>query len=153
MTVCEVKLLFIWHKMLESPTAPTSQPTTSTASNTNEPTTKEQPLRRRAAFMTAEENQFTPSKKGKFSSTTKKKGKDTSTSGNELQQEPTDDTEPQPGPSGTNSFLQGDDPENISPTNTLALMYRPEISENGENKTSAKMNLNTTVHRTTITLY
>ncbi len=126
----EVKLLFIWHKMLESPTAPTSR---STASNTNEPTTREQPLRRRAAFMTAEEDQFTPSKKGKFSSSTKNKGQNTSTTGNELQQEPTDDTEPQPGPSGTNLFLQGDDPQNISPTTTLALIYRPEISENGGN--------------------
>jgi hypothetical protein len=62
----EVKLLFIWLKMLESPTAPTSQPTATTASNTNEPTTKEQPLRSKAAFMTAEENQFTPSKKRKI---------------------------------------------------------------------------------------
>jgi len=133
----EVKLLFIWHKMLEPSTAPTSQPTATTASaelNTNEPTTQEPPTRRRAAFMTAEENQFTPSKKGKFSSSTKKKGQDTSTTGNELQQQPTDDTDPQPGPSRTTYDSERlDDPENISPTTTLTLKYRPEISENGGN--------------------
>ena len=95
----EVKLLFIWHKMLESPTAPTSQPT---PSNTNEQTTREQPQRRRTNFITTtEENQFTLSKKGKFSSSTKKKGQDTGTTSNELQQGPSDDTEPKPGPSGT----------------------------------------------------
>ena len=87
----EVKLLFIWHKMLESPTAPTSQPTATNASaelNANEPTPKEPPPRRRAAFVTAEENQFTPSKKGKFSSTTKKKGQDTSTTGKRVTTRP-----------------------------------------------------------------
>jgi hypothetical protein len=132
--------------MLESPTAPTSQPT---PSNTNEQTTGEQQQRRRAAFMTTtEENQFTPSKIGKFSSSTKKKGQDDvkgqerSTTSIELQQGPSDDTEPQTGPrpeisetGGKTNFSHNEpqntgSPDNDYPILTNILIKNPLTNEN-----------------------